>query len=111
MRLPVARCSIRDSGRVTPHLPKAVRLLMTKADGTFMVWSDGGGQKVKPQNSMTPPTAIDEGDGFMVVRKVKGEDRLDIAISEVLSDTEHDMGEAAGLEKDGVERDLQELLA
>ena len=60
---------------------------------------------------MTPPTAIEEGDGFMVVRKVKGEDRLDIAISEVLSDTEHDMGEAAALEKDGVERDLQELLA
>jgi RecB family endonuclease NucS len=45
------------------------------------------------------------------VRKVKGEDRLDIAISEVISDVTHDMGEAAALEKDGVERDLQLLLA
>ncbi|UGS34082.1 Endonuclease NucS [Capillimicrobium parvum] len=98
------------TGRLTTHLPEAVRLLMFKADGGVSIWHDGG-SSVKPQNWMTPPTAIEEGDGFMVVRKVKGEDRLDIAISEVLSDTEHDMGEAAALEKDGVERDLQELLA
>jgi RecB family endonuclease NucS len=82
---------------------------MVKADGSVMVHADTGGYK--PQNWMTPPTAIEEGDGFMTVRKVKGEDRLDIAISEVLSDSLHDMGEAAALEKDGVERDLQELLA
>ncbi|WP_259313771.1 endonuclease NucS [Capillimicrobium parvum] len=110
MRLIVARCSVDYTGRLTTHLPEAVRLLMFKADGGVSIWHDGG-SSVKPQNWMTPPTAIEEGDGFMVVRKVKGEDRLDIAISEVLSDTEHDMGEAAALEKDGVERDLQELLA
>jgi RecB family endonuclease NucS len=110
MRLIVARCSVDYSGRLSTHLPDAVRLIMIKADGGVSIWHDGG-SSVKPQNWMTPPTVIEEGEGVMVVRKHKGEDRLDIAISEVLSDTEHDMGEAAALEKDGVERDLQELLA
>ena len=114
MRLIVARCSIDYTGRLTTHLPEAVRLLMIKVDGTFMVWSDGGGQKVKPQNWMTPPTCIEESDGRIVVRKLKGDDALDIRIAEVLSDVTYDMGspdDAAGLVKDGVERDLQELLA
>ena len=111
MRLIVARCSIDYRGRLSTHLPEAVRLLMIKPDGTFMVWSDGGGQKVKPLNWMTPPCVIEEEPGSIVVRKVKGDDRLDIRVGEVLSDVTHDMGEAAALEKDGVERDLQELLA
>jgi RecB family endonuclease NucS len=114
VRLIVARCSIDYTGRLTTHLPEALRLLMIKADGTFMVWSDGGGQKVKPQNWMTPPTVIEE-EGSppqrIVVRKLKGDEQLDIRICEVVSDVVHDMGEAAALEKDGVERDLQELLA
>ncbi len=109
MRLIVARCEVRYSGRLTAVLPEALRLIMVKADGSVMVHADTGGYK--PQNWMTPPTAIEEGDGFMTVRKVKGEDRLDIAISEVLSDSAHDMGEAAALEKDGVEADLQIELA
>jgi RecB family endonuclease NucS len=79
-----------------------------------MVHADTGGYK--PQNWMTPPTVIEtEGEPLerMVVRKRAGatEDRLDIVISEVLSDVTHDMGEAAALEKDGVEAHLQELLA
>jgi hypothetical protein len=116
MRLIVARCSIEYTGRLTTRLDEATRLLMIKADGTFMVWSDGGGQKVKPQNWMTPPTVIEESEGSLVVRKRAGasEDRLDIRIAEVLSDVVHDMGppaQAAALEKDGVERDLQEQLA
>src|SRR3954469_5820958 len=60
---------------------------------------------------MTPPCVMEESDGAIVVRKVKGEDRLDIRVVEVLSDVTHDMGEAAALEKDGVERDLQVELA
>jgi RecB family endonuclease NucS len=86
---------------------------MIKADGTFMVWSDGAGPNVKPQNWMTPPTVIEESGDAIVVRKRAGttEDRLDIRIVEVLSDVTHDMGEAAALEKDGVEADLQEALA
>ncbi len=116
MRLIVARCEVGYSGRLTAHLPEAVRLLMIKADGTFMVWSDRDGNKVKPLNWMTPPTVIEhEGEPLerLVVRKRAGktEDRLDIRIVEILSDVEHDMGEAAALAKDGVERDLQLELA
>ena len=112
MRLIVARCSIDYTGRLTTHLPEAVRLLMIKADGGVSVWHDGG-SSVKPQNWMTPPTVVEEADDRIVVRKLAGatEDRLEIQIAEVLSDVTHDMGEAAALEKDGVERDLQAALA
>jgi len=112
MRLIVARCEVSYSGRLpATRLPEAVRLIMLKADGTVMVWSDGGGQKVRPQNWMTPPCVVEEAEGSIEVRKIKGEDRLVINVVEVLSDVSHDMGEAAALEKDGVERDLQDLLA
>jgi RecB family endonuclease NucS len=113
MRLIVARCAIDYTGRLATHLPEALRLLMIKADGTVMVWSDASDQKVKPQNWMTPPTVIEESDGLMVVRKRGGatEDRLEIRVADVLSDVTHEMGEGAGLEKDGVEAHLQEALA
>jgi RecB family endonuclease NucS len=117
MRLIVARCEVRYSGRLDALLPEALRLVMIKSDGSVMVHADTGGYK--PQNWMTPPTVVEfeeAEDGVlkhMVVRKRAGatEDRLDIAISEVVSDVTHDMGEAAALEKDGVEAHLQELLA
>jgi endonuclease len=116
MRLLVARCSVQYTGRLATTLAEAVRLLMVKADGTFMVWADGGGQSVKPLNWMTPPTVIEESAGRMVVRKRAGasEDRLEISIAEVLSDVTHEMcapEEDAALAKDGVEAHLQELLA
>jgi endonuclease len=115
VRLLIARCSADYSGRLSTHLPEAVRLLMFKPDGGVSVWHDGG-SSVKPQNWMTPPTVIEEeGEPLerIVVRKRAGatEDRLDIEIAEVLSDTRHDLGDAGALEKDGVERDLQEALA
>jgi RecB family endonuclease NucS len=81
---------------------------MLKSDGSVMVHADTGGYK--PQNWMTPPTVIEEEPGQIVVRKRGGEDQLDIRVVEVLSDVTHDMGEAAALEKDGVEAHLQELL-
>ncbi len=112
MRLIVARCEVRYSGRLDALLPEALRLIMVKSDGSVMVHADTGGYK--PQNWMTPPTAIDESDGLIVVRKhgtAGTEDRLEIRVAEVLSDVVHDMGEAAALEKDGVEAHLQELLA
>ncbi|QEC47111.1 endonuclease NucS [Baekduia soli] len=114
MRLIVARCEVRYSGRLDALLPEALRLLMIKSDGSVMVHADTGG--FKPQNWMTPPTVVElDGDPLqrIVVRKRAGatEDRLDIAIFEVVSDVTHDMGEAAALEKDGVEAHLQELLA
>jgi endonuclease len=115
MRLLVARCSVDYTGRLSTHLPEAVRLLMIKADGGVSIWHDGG-SAVKPQNWMTAPTVIEEmgsPPARIVVRKhaAQTEDRLEIVIAEVLSDVTHDMGEAAALEKDGVERDLQEALA
>jgi endonuclease len=116
VRLIVARCSVEYTGRGATRLPEAVRLLMVKSDGTFMVWSDSSGQKVKPLNWMTAPTVVEETgsppERIVVRRRAAGdEDRLEIDIAEVVSDTTHDMGEAAALEKDGVERDLQEALA
>jgi RecB family endonuclease NucS len=81
---------------------------MLKSDGSVLVHADTGGYK--PQNWMTPPTVIEEEPGRIVVRKRGGEDQLDIRVVEVLSDVTHDMGEAAALEKDGVEAHLQELL-
>jgi RecB family endonuclease NucS len=116
VRLIVARCEVSYTGRLSTLLPESVRLLMIKADGTVMVWSDGGGPSVKPLNWMTPPTVVEvEGEPLerLVVRKRAGaaEDRLEIRFAEILSDVVHEMGEAAGLEKDGVERDLQEQLA
>ena len=111
MRLIVARCEVTYTGRLTAHLPDSTRLLMIKADGSVLVHADTGGYR--PLNWMTPPTVIEEGEGVIVVRKRAGrsEDRLEIRLLEVLWEAEHEMGEAAPLEKDGVERDLQEALA
>ncbi len=111
MRLIVARCEVVYSGRLNAVLPESTRLLMLKSDGSVLVHADSGGYK--PLNWMTPPTVVEEGDGTIVVRKRAGksEDRLEIRISEILSEAEHEMGEAAGLEKDGVELHLQLELA
>ena len=112
MRVIVARCEVEYTGRLSARLPEALRLLLLKADGSVLVHADAGGYK--PLNWMTPPTAIEESEGRIVVRKLKGDDALDIRISELVSDVSYDMGspdDAAGLVKDGVERDLQELLA
>jgi endonuclease len=114
MRLIVARCEVRYSGRLNALLPEALRLIIVKADGSVLVHADAGGYK--PLNWMTPPTVIEEEPGRMTVRKHAGktEDQLEISLAEVLSDVTHDMGspdEDAALAKDGVEAHLQELLA
>jgi RecB family endonuclease NucS len=111
VRLIVARCEVTYSGRLSAYLPESTRLLMLKADGSVLVHADAGGYK--PLNWMTPPTVVEDGGDVLVVRKRAGktEDRLEIRLLEVLSDVEHEMGEAAALEKDGVERDLQLELA
>jgi RecB family endonuclease NucS len=114
MRLLIARCEVRYSGRLDAFLPDAVRLIMIKADGSVLVHADAGGYK--PLNWMTPPTVIDEQPGAMTVRKRAGasEDRLEITLSEVISDLTHELGgpeQDPGLAKDGVESHLQELLA
>jgi RecB family endonuclease NucS len=116
MRLMIARCSIDYSGRLTTHLAQSTRLLMFKADGTFMVWSDHTSQSVKPLNWMTPPTVIEEAEDRIVVRKHGGAsaDQVLVTLHEVLSDVTHEMGSPEAddvLAKDGVEAHLQELLA
>ena len=111
MRLLVARCEVLYTGRLTARLPEAVRLLMFKADCSVLIHDDSGAYK--PLNWMTPPTVLEESGGSIVVRKRAGrtEDRLEIRLVDVLSDVTHDMGESAALQKDGVERHLQEELA
>jgi hypothetical protein len=115
MRLIVARCRVSYAGRLSTTLGEAVRLMMIGPDGTFMVWSDGGG--VKPLNWMTPPTVLEEQRGEdgalngLVVRRLKGEDRLEIEIAEILAEADHALDAELGLEKEGIERELQELLA
>src|SRR6202047_1758209 len=113
MRLIVARCEVRYSGRLDALLPEALRLIVLKADGSVLVHADAGGYK--PLNWMTPPTVIEQSPDRVVVRKRAGasEDRLEIAIAEVLSDVTHEMGspdDDLALAKDGVEAHLQELL-
>jgi endonuclease len=110
MRLLVARCEVLYTGRLTARLPEAVRLLMFKPDGSFLVHDDAGGYR--PLNWMTPPTVLEEDGDIIVVRKRAGktEDRLEVRLVEVLSDVTHAL-DATPLEKDGVERHLQEELA
>jgi hypothetical protein len=113
----VARCEVTYVGRTTTVLPEAVRLLMCKGDGTFMVWADGGSPNVKPLNWMTPPTVLEEERSAsgeierLVVRKQRADERLEIMLDEILTDVEHELDVLVPLEKEGLEREMQELLA
>ena len=112
MRLIVARCEVRYSGRLTAVLPEALRLLMIKSDGSVMVHADTGGYK--PQNWMTPPTVIEEEPrtrSSCASARARPRTGSTSASPRCSPTSTHDMGEAAALEKDGVERDLQEALA
>ena len=108
MRLVVARCEVDYDGRLTAHLPMAVRLLLVKADGSVSVHADGGAYK--PLMWMSPPCQLVEEPGRWRVPNGRGE-TLTITVDEVLSDVSHDLGVDPGLRKDGVEAHLQELLA
>ncbi|MDP6481447.1 MAG: endonuclease NucS [Acidimicrobiales bacterium] len=108
MRLVIARCTVDYDGRLTAHLPEATRLLMVKADGCVAIHADGGAYK--PLNWMTAPNTLIEEEGLWTVRNPKGE-TLTITLHEVISDTEYPLGDDPGLQKDGVEAHLQELLA
>ena len=120
MRLVIARCSVDYAGRLSAHLPLATRLLMVKGDGSLLVHSDGG--SYKPLNWMSPPCSLETGEpdddqrsaGVAEVWTVthrKTADRLIVSIHEVLHDSAHDLGVDPGLQKDGVESHLQQLLA
>ena len=120
VRLVIARCSVDYVGRLKAHLPLATRLLLVKADGSVVVHSDGG--SYKPLNWMSPPATlrvaspedVDLELGVMeqwTVQSAKTDDRLIINIHEKLDESSHDLGVDPGLIKDGVEADLQRLLA
>ena len=115
MRVVIARCTVDYDGRLTAHLPEAVRLLMVKADGCVAVHADGGAYK--PLNWMNAPNTLsvdestdDDETEIWHVRSPKGE-QLTITIHEVIDELDHEMGVDPGLVKDGVEAHLQELLA
>jgi RecB family endonuclease NucS len=87
---------------------------MVKADGSVLIHSDGG--SYKPLNWMSPPCTVREAtteDGVVewIVSAAKSDDTLRIRLDEVLHDSEHELGVDPGLQKDGVEKHLQELLA
>ncbi|MVU75627.1 endonuclease NucS [Nocardia sp. ET3-3] len=114
MRLVIARCQVDYVGRLTAHLPMARRLLMMKADGSVLVHSDGG--SYKPLNWMSPPCWLEERETdsetsqLWVVTNKAGEE-LRITVEDVELDSKHELGVDPGLQKDGVEAHLQELLA
>jgi RecB family endonuclease NucS len=104
----VARCSVDYVGRLTAHLPMAPRLLLVKADGSVSIHADD--RAYKPLNWMSPPCTLRERDNLWTVTNKAGE-RLLITLEEVLHDSSHELGPDPGLVKDGVEADLQRLLA
>ncbi len=108
MKLRIADCTVRYEGRLEAYLPRATRLVMVKADGCVAVHADGGAYK--PLNWMNAPNTLTaEGDTWTVVNP-KGE-KLIIEFHEVHFETDHEMGEDPGLQKDGVELELQRLLS
>ncbi|KHL15741.1 hypothetical protein CLV56_0642 [Mumia flava] len=114
MRLVIARCQVDYAGRLTAHLPLATRLILVKSDGSVSIHSDD--RAYKPLNWMSPPCTLKESsadDGRLewTVAAGKTDDTLRILIDEVLHDSDHDLGVDPGLQKDGVEKHLQELLA
>jgi RecB family endonuclease NucS len=120
VRLVIARCSVDYAGRLSAHLPLATRLLMVKGDGSILVHSDGG--SYKPLNWMSPPCTLatlepddeQQAAGVVEVWKVthkKTADQLIVSIHEVMHDSAHELGADPGLQKDGVEAHLQQLLA
>ena len=108
MRLVIARCTVDYAGRLTSHLPEAIRLIMVKNDGCVAIHADGGAYK--PLNWMNAPNTLADNGDHWVVSSPKGE-AITITLHEVLSDTSHELGDDPGLQKDGVEAHLQELLA
>ncbi len=112
MRLVIARCSVDYAGRLTAHLPEANRLIMVKNDGCVAIHADGGAYK--PLNWMNAPNKLVEivdADPVQWVVTNPAKETLTITLHEVIHDSAHELGDDPGLQKDGVEAHLQELLA
>jgi endonuclease len=108
VRVLVARCSVDYAGRLGARLPPALRLVVMKADGSIAVHADA--RAYKPLNWMNPPCSIVEADGVITASNEHGE-RLVVELHRILFDDSFDLGEDPGLAKDGVEAELQTLIA
>ena len=135
MRIIVADCSAKYTGRLNASLPTAKRVLLIKEDGSVLIFSEIG--SYKPLNWMVAPCTMrvegkssdgDEkseakseaksscesvfADGTILkIAAKKGNDILRIVLQRVYSDSSYDLGEDPGLVKDGVEEHLQHYLA
>ena len=108
MRIVVADCTVNYAGRLAAHLPRATRLIIIKADGSLLVHAEAGAYK--PLNWMNAPNHLVEESGRWFLTNGKGE-QLTIDLHEIHMDTTVELGEDPGLQKDGVELELQRLLA
>jgi RecB family endonuclease NucS len=108
VRLVIARCSATYVGRLSSTLSSGLRLIMVKADGCVAIHADVGAYK--PVNWMNAPNLLEESPDRWVVTNPAGE-RLEILLEEVVSDHAVDLDTERGLVLDGVERELQLLLA
>lgn len=124
MRIIVADCSAEYTGRLNATLPLSKRVLLIKADGSVLIFSELGAYK--PLNWMVAPctmrilqkengedsTSNELFDGCILrVAASKGDDLLKISLEHIYSDSTYDLGEDPGLIKDGVEEHLQRYLA
>ncbi len=104
----MARCSVEYAGRLGARLPEAMRLILLKADGSIAIHADT--KAYKPLNWMSPPCTVQERPGELVASNPAGE-RLTVTLHEVVFDHAVELGDDPGLAKDGVEAELQELIA
>ena len=118
MRLVIADCQVDYAGRLSSHLPMAKRLIIFKADGSVSIHADD--RAYKPLNWMNPPCRLviadpepDVDEAIKEIWQVRADsgDTLKISVGEIYLDVSSNFGPDPGLQKDGVEAHLQELLA
>lgn len=124
MRLVIADCQVDYAGKLTAHLPMSKRLIMIKADGSVSVHADD--KAYKPLNWLSAPctmtvsapeddeqlaTQLDERVKEIWTIRAGTGDKLKISVGEIYLDESCELGLDPGLQKDGVEAHLQELLA
>jgi RecB family endonuclease NucS len=94
----------------------APRLILMKADNSVSIHADD--RAYKPLNWMNPPCTLKEEPyeergavARWTVTHDKSGEQLILTIEEIVHDSSHELGKDPGLQKDGVEAHLQELLA
>ncbi|MBU6213742.1 MAG: DUF91 domain-containing protein, partial [Actinomycetales bacterium] len=90
MRLVIAECTVNYAGRLSAHLPRAVRLLMVKADGSVSIHADG--RAYKPLNWMSPPCTLIES-GPVVTAADAAESIADVPAVRIHTDEPDDVSD------------------